>query len=867
MKIMPNTIFMMIGASNCGKTYYCKNVLIPQLESLKPQVNRTKVNISYISSDDIRRELLGESDMDKYNTAMLSSSVVAFDLLYKKLDACMTFPINSEFIIVDTKGTDERFRERVYAMAKEHRYGVVPVIFNYRDYNDYKIGDNSLPDHVRRDIKKTRSVIVGMRKIPVFKGAIHIKEKDFNRLPKLEFFGHDEYINCFVPNNLTYLVVSDIHGCYDEFVKLLSLNKIEVQNHKIVYNEYNKKIVIAGDYIDSGKQTYDMIDFCYNNLEDIYIVIGNHENRLYKELRGELEHIEEKWFDTYDKMKDDEENKNYKNKFLTIFEKSYPYIWNDFMIVTHAPCSIKYLGKIDSTAKSRQRYYKKEDNAELSFYEEMKNKLDLYQQELCHMVHIFGHIPVANPGANIKSRMNIDGGCVLGGSLAGIEVSKRGVYKKEVKSTYSKIEKLRECTLPEDINTVAEDLTPEENRRISHMVNRKVNFISGTMSPCDKYEGKIEHIVSAIEYFKDRGITDVVMQKKYMGSRMNMYLFKTNEESYAVSRNGYSFRQTETEDEDRRLDFSPLYDKMRAKLSTIVDWSKTKCVILDGELLPWKAIGNGLVRDFQAVYDNIRAESKFLQETEFEEHFAELNRRYMDSNYLHNRNEMDKKKLKEYYGDFKYDLLKSVYEFNNHNTYLTVEEKGNLIPVYYEQLKLYGMDGELDYKPFAILKIVNEDDSEICYYLDKDTSMTNKQMFDMINDDKCYQYDLSKSEDIEAMKNQFYIYTEDEKCEGVVIKPNKLNGTKTVPYMKVRNPNYLTLIYGYDYQTEKKYKKLYDRKSINKKLKVCIDEWKLGLKLLGIKYSDINLSNNELKSLYLMFMQEEEKETGLDPRL
>ena len=115
--IIPHTIFLTVGPSGCGKTYFCKNILIPQLEKLSPQVNRNKVSINYVSSDDIRRNLLGQPDLDKNHYGMLTASKPAFDLLYAQVDAATTFPVNSEFVIVDTKGTNENFRKKIFDIA------------------------------------------------------------------------------------------------------------------------------------------------------------------------------------------------------------------------------------------------------------------------------------------------------------------------------------------------------------------------------------------------------------------------------------------------------------------------------------------------------------------------------------------------------------------------------------------------------------------------------------------------------------------------------------------------------------------------------------------------------------------------------
>ncbi|MBQ7677349.1 MAG: metallophosphoesterase, partial [Lachnospiraceae bacterium] len=57
-------------------------------------------------------------------------------------------------------------------------------------------------------------------------------------------------------------VMSDLHGCYDEFVALLQQNNITVKDGYITDNKDDKLIAILGDYIDEGPQVEQCIDFC-----------------------------------------------------------------------------------------------------------------------------------------------------------------------------------------------------------------------------------------------------------------------------------------------------------------------------------------------------------------------------------------------------------------------------------------------------------------------------------------------------------------------------------------------------------------------------------------------------------------------------
>lgn len=62
-------------------------------------------------------------------------------------------------------------------------------------------------------------------------------------------------------------VVSDIHGCYDELLQMLE---------QICFSS-NDRLIIAGDYIDRGSQSYEMLKWMENKSENIILLRGNHD--------------------------------------------------------------------------------------------------------------------------------------------------------------------------------------------------------------------------------------------------------------------------------------------------------------------------------------------------------------------------------------------------------------------------------------------------------------------------------------------------------------------------------------------------------------------------------------------------------------
>ena len=62
-------------------------------------------------------------------------------------------------------------------------------------------------------------------------------------------------------------IMSDIHGCYDDFIKMLK---------NIEFNE-NDQLILAGDYIDRGSQNLEMLRWMENTPDNVLLIKGNHD--------------------------------------------------------------------------------------------------------------------------------------------------------------------------------------------------------------------------------------------------------------------------------------------------------------------------------------------------------------------------------------------------------------------------------------------------------------------------------------------------------------------------------------------------------------------------------------------------------------
>lgn len=69
-------------------------------------------------------------------------------------------------------------------------------------------------------------------------------------------------------------VMSDIHGCYDDMMKMLKLIEFTDED----------TLIIAGDYIDRGPQSFEMLKWISNTPENVILLMGNHEQEFVYEV-------------------------------------------------------------------------------------------------------------------------------------------------------------------------------------------------------------------------------------------------------------------------------------------------------------------------------------------------------------------------------------------------------------------------------------------------------------------------------------------------------------------------------------------------------------------------------------------------------
>ena len=896
---------MMIAPSNSGKTYFAENILVPFLQS-------HNVKNKYFSSDAIRRQLLADEDRHKHGTKMMGVSKQAFQLLEAGVDAYTSFPVNTDVVIVDATNLTKTGRAKIIEIAKENHYSLVGLLFDYADKSDYfKYLDESTNKKIISDsIFRLRDTTVKELERADFERIYKIDSIDFSNI-QLSYEAQNNYA---VVNYDRACIIGDPHGCLDELIEVLLDNKgiaydKATNRLSIVDEEKYTHHIIIGDFIDKGPQIREIVEFLHLNKEFFMFVKGNHENWVYLYLKKVLkpnasnDELIANWFDSVTLFEADEE---LKQKFFELHDLCKDFILSDNFICTHAPVKNKYLGKSDSVSVKKQRtmmYPKRKDfETEEEYLDAKEQAFRFLEEDASHNApyHIFGHTPVPIVYKN-KNKVCIDTGCVMGNYLSTITFTKKA-RDPFIKKYASKQPKSEEPITPyfrtKENSVDLSSLDIDLRNRLKFAALNKLNFIAGTMSPADKLDNDLESLQAGLEYYKSKGITKVVLQPKFMGSRCQMWLTKNGDDNKMYSRNGFEIRHSRINISEEQL--KSFYKALQSKFAYVFEYLSAEAILFDGELLPWVIMGEQMIeKEFRLQSKALTTELELLEGSGFYENF---------NSFVTKENITDAEKIviteynKLVFNISKSDSAEKVAKFKKEMEVLlegydkkrikllAIQQEANTeiaqpdqvkedLKAYLHQLELFGQPGEPQYQPFSILKFKKVDGSEENYVNGKNS---NEEIFRVISDQPYAVLELEGFGAIHRSPEEPYLpapyhvvaekfwamITRHREMEGIVIKPLQAYVPGVAPYMKVRNPEYLRMTYGMDYKSlQHKHEKLLHGKYIKNKLATSIKEWELGRRMLDIPNDEIALTNPLWLTLAIQLISEQESEGALDPRL
>lgn len=401
-------------------------------------------------------------------------------------------------------------------------------------------------------------------------------------------------------------------------------------------------------------------------------------------------------------------------------------------------------------------------------------------------------------------------------------------------------------------------LTPKEETRIRRAMEDRIAFFSPTISPAPKNpeRNEIESIYEALKYYREYGFDQAILQPKFMGSYCDIYLHREIEKTRFFSRNGYPIAPRLIKHEELIEAVKPLHQRMSAWFNRP---NPAQMLIIQSELMPWSALGQGLItRDFKGYGLCHQSHADYLSSSGIKQAIGSILNSDDFKQYLRDVATLDVKQIADKYPQHVLKQYEAMRFLNLPNPDRYQEALG----LYHSQVEIYGGTGELRFKPFNLLKTIWEDGNETF-------EESNIAGYNFVADDpdlRCVIHFGDHSEDSDYSEAyHFFDQLVSQNMEGVVIKPKQIWDRERVPMFKVRNNNYLQMIYGVNFQEHYDY--YLERRRVGKKMKCSINEWNIAQTLLRIPNSEISSENHSYHKLVSMRILEEDFEGTLDRRL
>ena len=257
-------------------------------------------------------------------------------------------------------------------------------------------------------------------------------------------------------------VIGDVQGCFDELMLLLD---------KINFDSNNDELIFAGDLINRGPKSLEVLEFCLDNKKSIEVVLGNHDiyllylihqNKKNYQLAPILESKNRKkffrWLIEKPLMLERKNNKNEKfiishagiphiwdledarklnEEYLKAIKKNpggvfrnmwgdHPDLWSESLRgFSRIRVIINYFTRMRLITQKGELDLKTKVSPKNSKYKPwfkfIKNEEDSYQ--------LFGHWAALKGKTNKRNVIGLDAGCVWGGDLKAIRINDRKIFK------------------------------------------------------------------------------------------------------------------------------------------------------------------------------------------------------------------------------------------------------------------------------------------------------------------------------------------------------------------------------------------------------------------------------------------------------
>ncbi|WP_425400785.1 polynucleotide kinase-phosphatase [Aeoliella sp.] len=621
---IPNlSLVVLIGPSGSGKSTFARRHFLP----------------TEVLSSDYCRGLV--SDDENSQAATNDAFEVLHYIAAKRLAA-------RRLTVVDATNVQREARAPLVSLAKKYHTLPVAIVFNLhedicqernRDRTDRDFGPHvirSQRSQLRRSINGLRRE--GFRHIFVLDSPADVDAATIERTPlwndKRDEHGPFDFIG-------------DVHGCCDELEELLDqlgYQESIISAGQFVWGEKSythlegRKAVFVGDLVDRGPRVLDTVSIVRNMVwqGSALCVPGNHDMKLLRKLRGRNVQVTHGLAETLAEIDavPDKHREAFTKQLADFLDGLVShYVLDDGkIVVAHAGMKESMQGR--GSGKVR----------DFALYGETTGETDEFGLPVRYpwaaeyrgdAMVVYGHTPVPEPDW-LNKTINIDTGCVFGGALTALRYPELETVSVKAKQTYCEPARpfLDEDQKSPSLSTQHEhddllDLADVTGKRIvstrlrQNVTIREENataalevmsrfaanpkwlvYLPPTMSPSETStkEGFLEHPEEAFAYFRSQGVPGVVCEEKHMGSRAVVVVCR--DEKAAAKRFGVDGEAGVITTRTGRRFFNQaalevaMLRRVRDALTASGFWEDfaTEWVVLDCELMPWSAKAQELLK-------------------------------------------------------------------------------------------------------------------------------------------------------------------------------------------------------------------------------------------------------------------------------
>ena len=273
--------------------------------------------------------------------------------------------------------------------------------------------------------------------------------------------------------------------------------------------------------------------------------------------------------------------------------------------------------------------------------------------------------------------------------------------------------------------------------------------------------------------------------------------------------------------------------------------------------MPWSVLGKGLIEnEYESYYAAHRNHHDYLTQSDLYQKIAKVKKSESYKAYISDSEQLSATLLKDKYPPHiirQYSGLSSFFV-------LDLDQYNESLEVFEKQISHFGIRGDIYFKPFNILKKIYDNESE---------DLVNDNMsYKEVNDDPFLSFKIDTTEQLQTAIDETYKWfstLSQHMEEGIVIKPRTAFMKGMPPAFKVRNNQYLTMIYGVDFQDN--FEHYFAKRKVRTKTECSINDWMLNYEILKVPYVEISKENYLLKNLVFDRIMGETVESTLDPLL